>query len=410
MYDRTEQHVSQLLIPGVDGNQRQNMKTSRMLAARLLFVSLFLFEQLSTVSCSFWYVNTLAGSANGFQDAEGTNSMFRGPSGLCVGVFQNVDTLFVSDGNNHRSVPHAVHLAIECESCFVKLTPLVIGRIRTINLENGMVSTVAGSGAFFGGYVDGPGATAQFNAPGGLTLSSLQNKVFIADSLNHRIRFFDLNTTTVGTAAGAPDNILGTFVGGYLDGPATLARFNTPKSVAMSRDSNTLFIADTNNHMIRAFNLETGTVSTLAGVGFAGSEDGDATSAQFSSPAGVAVSPDSTTVFVADSWNHRIRTISILTGEVETLSGAAQFGGGFRDGTPTMAMFRQPAALLAMNGGDSVVVGDTGNGRVRMINVNDGGTTETLAGAEVNRAKEGLGTDAWFASPSGMVASPVSVC
>ncbi len=60
--------------------------------------------QFHTSSCSSWYVSTLAGGENGFADGLGTSAMFRGPSGLCVGPLNAVDTLFVSDSSNHRFV------------------------------------------------------------------------------------------------------------------------------------------------------------------------------------------------------------------------------------------------------------------------------------------------------------------
>ncbi|MBL7999705.1 MAG: T9SS type A sorting domain-containing protein, partial [Candidatus Kapabacteria bacterium] len=103
---------------------------------------------------------------------------------------------------------------------------------------------------------------------------------------------------------------------GFADGTGTSAQFNLPTGVAVSPDGLTVYVADKDNHRIRKVSAD-GTVTTLAGstTGFA---DGTGASAQFSFPTGVSVSPDGTTVYVADSGNDRIRKITLGTTSVET--------------------------------------------------------------------------------------------
>ena len=111
-------------------------------------------------------------------------------------------------------------------------------------------------------------------------------------------------------AAGVPPSNVTTLAGstaGFADGSDTTAQFNGPTGVAVAPDG-TVYIADTNNHRIRAINPTTGQVTTLAGstIGFA---DGPGNTAQFNYPFGVAVAPNGT-VYLGDYFNHRIRTIT----------------------------------------------------------------------------------------------------
>jgi streptogramin lyase len=104
----------------------------------------------------------------------------------------------------------------------------------------------------------------------------------------------------------------------------------------------TVYVADRFNHSIRAINPTTGEVTTLAGNGTAGFVDGPGTTAQFSSPTGVAVAPNGT-VYVADVINNRIRAINPTTGQVTTLAGSGTEG--FADGTGTTAQFNDPTGV-----------------------------------------------------------------
>lgn len=129
------------------------------------------------------------------------------------------------------------------------------------------VRTLAGSGQV--GYQDGPGDVAMFNNPQGLAVDHERN-VYVADTLNHRIRMVD-PTGVVTTVAGTGD--IGPNAGGFMDGDAlTVARFSTPTSITLYRDWRAtgddygriiLLVSDTNNHRIRK--IVGGMVTTLAG-------------------------------------------------------------------------------------------------------------------------------------------------
>jgi sugar lactone lactonase YvrE len=156
----------------------------------------------------------------------------------------------------------------------------------------GVVSTLAGSTQ---GYTDGTGAAAQFSSPRGVAVDASGN-VYVADWSNHRIRKVT-PTGVVTTLAGSTN--------GYADGPGAAAQFFNPSGVAVDASGN-VYVADTNNQRIRKV-TPTGVVTTVAG-STRGYADDTGTAAQFFNPTGVAFDA-SGNVYVADSWNFRIRKI-----------------------------------------------------------------------------------------------------
>ncbi|MBK6971048.1 MAG: S-layer homology domain-containing protein [Candidatus Microthrix sp.] len=224
-------------------------------------------------------------------------------------------------------------------------------RIRAINPTTGAVTTLAGSGT--AGFADGPSNTAQFDNPSGVAVAP-GGTVYVADRYNHRIRAINPTTGAVTTLAGSTI--------GFADGPGNTAQFNYPFGVAVA-PGGTVYVADRNNHRIRAINPTTGAVTTFAGSGTAGFADGPGNTAQFNATAGVAVAPGGT-VYVADRYNHRIRAINPTTGAVTTLAGSGT--AGFADGPGDTAQFTGPIGLtVAPNG--TVYLGDYFNHRIRTI-------------------------------------------
>ena len=166
---------------------------------------------------------------------------------------------------------------------------------------NGLLTRLAGTG--FSGYSgdDGPAKLAMLNGPWGIAVDPVGN-VFIADAGNHRIRRVDTNGV-IATVAGS-----GTAGFSGDGGAATNAQFNSLGGLAVDAAGN-LFIADSLNHRIRKVDAA-GIITTVAGssAGFAG-DGGSATQAKFSSPLDLALGPAGN-LFVADYNNHRIRQVS----------------------------------------------------------------------------------------------------
>jgi sugar lactone lactonase YvrE len=258
-------------------------------------------------------VSTLAG--------DGTTTVFNTPCGVAVDKDGNV---YVADWNNHR--------------------------IRKVT-STGTVSTLAGSNAGLAGFgfADNTGTAARFNYPYGLAVAA-SGDVFVADGFNHRIRKIT-SSGAVSTFAGSTD--------GFNDATGTSAKFFYPMGVAIDAAGN-LYITDGNNYRIRKISAD-GVVTTLAGSGSGGFNDGAGAGAKFDFPRGIAVTA-SGDVFVADWNNHRIRKIT-PAGVVSTVAGSQQ---GFFDGTGTAAKFDSPAGI-ALDAAGNIYVADQGNHRIRKI-------------------------------------------
>ena len=243
-------------------------------------------------------VTTLAGGSEGFADGAGAAASFNTPSALALGRDGN---LYVADTGNNR---------------IRKITP------------DGRVSTVAGDGT--AGYVDGPAAQAQFNAPIGLAISP-GGDIYVADTYNDVIRMI--------TKEGQVTTIAGGGTPGYADGEQKVALFDTPSGIIVVEDSS-LIVADTGNRRLRKISAE-GNVTTLPvsgeelsrPIGLAFSHDhylyvteldrsrvvqvapdgvARVIAAQFNQTTGIAIGPrinKPTELFVADSGDYLVRRL-----------------------------------------------------------------------------------------------------
>jgi DNA-binding beta-propeller fold protein YncE len=156
---------------------------------------------------------------------------------------------------------------------------------------------------------DGAVNESAFAQPSGLALDD--NTLYVADAESNTIRAVSL----------PPVNIVKTLAGGDLfefgdrDGDGDAARLQHPLGVALHDGK--VFIADTYNHKIKLLDPATGRVSSFAGTGVAGHHDGAARRAQFYEPGGISVGGD--VLYIADTNNHSIRTIDLRTSTVGTL-------------------------------------------------------------------------------------------
>ncbi len=205
----------------------------------------------------------------------------------------------------------------------------------------------------------------------------------MSDSVTNTIRFYDLSTTSVTTIAGNPGDA------GFLNsngGAPSL--FNDPTALSLDDDAGMLYVADTLNCAIRSVDLATLNVSTLAGRGHCdgGGVDGDAGTATFLYPRGVAVD-GAGNLLVADTGDDTIRRISLATGIVTTIAGKEGVALD-ADGMGTGATFDGPLGL-ALDGVGSLYITDPDAGSIRRM-VLDGGTVLTLVSGKVT-ADAGLG-------------------
>ena len=188
----------------------------------------------------------------------------------------------------------------------------------------GNISTIAGNGVIGFSGDNRPAITAQFNDATGIDLDVTRQRVYIADSGNNRIRLIKQSTGIISTVAG---NGAARYTGD--SGPATLASLDNPSDVALDPLYNLLYIADTNNDVIRMVNISTGIITTVAGMGMRGysGDGGQATSAYLSNPNSVAFDSSSRTLYISDSGNCAIRSLSVASGIISTLVTAAYCAG-----------------------------------------------------------------------------------
>jgi hypothetical protein len=202
------------------------------------------------------------------------------------------------------------------------------------------------------GDVDGVGSQARFGEPiGGAMAVDAQGNVYVSDTGNNKIRKV--------TRAGVVSTFAGSGEAGSEDGSGQDATFDLPVGLALDREGN-LLVSDAGNKIRKV--THAGVVSTLAGSGEAGSEDGSGHDATFDEPIGLALDREGN-VYVADAGNNKIHKVT-PAGVVSTLAGSGARGS--EDGMGTTATFDSPESLDVDVDG-CVYVADTGNCKIRKV-------------------------------------------
>ena len=240
-------------------------------------------------------------------------------------------------------------------------------KIRRFDPATGLVLVTCGRGAGFSGD-GGPASKALLNQPTQLAIAP-NGAQFVLDQRNQVVREIDGNGT-ISTVAGTPTKP--GFAGD--GGEPLSAQFsfptgsNPPPAGGLALDAaGNLYVADTNNHRIRRVDFETNEITTVAGTGepaYSG-DGGPATEAALNNPRTLAIGPDGR-LYVADEMNHRIRAVDLESGVIETVAGTgdAKFSG---DGGPaTEASLDRPAGLAFDSTGALFIV-DTYNSRIRRV-------------------------------------------
>jgi sugar lactone lactonase YvrE len=306
-------------------------------------------------------ITTVAGTGEqGFGGDGGapTAALLDSPSGVAVDAH---DFIYIADTHNNR--------------------------IRKVS--GGIIATIAGTGAAGYSGDGGPAVSAVLDHPSAVTFDSAGH-IYIADTGNHRIR--EIVANNISTVAGDGEQ----FYAGD-GGAATAAGLDSPNGIAVDSAFN-LYIGDTHNQRVRMVTFATGNIATLAGTGAKGfSGDGTATTEEMANPRGVAVD-GAGTVYVADSDNNRIRTVS--GGALATIAGNGEEGYSGDAGPAVSAALDGPHAVALS--GSEVAFADTHNNAVRAIN---GGTVNTIAGRS---ASESLVLSGASMAPYGAVGSLVA--
>lgn len=328
-----------------------------------------------------------------------------------------LDLLLEREREPVRLLSYPAKLLVSGDSLFVSDT----GKHRILQIQlnedrlGGTITRVFGSGE--SGLRDGLAEEASFNHPHGLGLRGDPHtgKLFVADTDNHAIRAVDLSTERVRTLAGTGqkahgrqsrsgnpleislrspwavlpveqylfiamagshqvwvmigDDQIGPFAGNgaeaLVDGPLSQSSFNQPSDLAFGMGY--LFVADAEASAVRAISIsQNAQTVTLVGQGLFdfGDQDGSTTTALLQHPTGLAVSER--VVYVADTYNHKIKLLDPLSGNVHTLAGSGQ--PGLKDGSFEEAQFFEPQGVCEQGG--LLFIADTNNHQVRVADLN----------------------------------------
>jgi len=249
-------------------------------------------------------------------------------------------------------------------------------RIVVVSLDDSSVKEVIGSGKI--GLADGDFETAAFNHPQGMALDG--STLFVADTENHAIRAIDLARRTVTTIAGTGEQLQRriTFGGQGKDTP-----LNSPWDLTMQ--NGILYIAMAGPHQLWQMNPKTGGIAPYAGSGREARIDGPLTEAALAQPSGIT--SDGKKLYFADSEVSSIRSADLDPhGRVDTIVGEDLFEFGDRDGKGSTVRLQHPLGVTHSDGW--LYVADTYNNKIKRVSPTDR-TSETFAGTGESGMRDG---------------------
>ncbi|KAH9755579.1 protein SUPPRESSOR OF QUENCHING 1 [Citrus sinensis] len=314
------------------------------------------------------------------------------PGKLAIDILNN--RLFISDSNHNRIV--------------------------VTDLDGNFIVQIGSSGEE--GLRDGSFDDATFNRPQGLAYNAKKNLLYVADTENHALREIDFVNDTVRTLAGngtketstcfsqllnspwdvcykpinekvyiamagqhqiwehsTVDGVTRAFSGdGYernLNGSSSLnTSFAQPSGISLSPDFMEIYVADSESSSIRALNLKTGGSRLLAGgdpifpdnLFKFGDRDGMGSEVLLQHPLGVYCAKNGQ-IYVADSYNHKIKKLDPASNRVSTLAGIGK--AGFKDGAALAAQLSEPAGIIEAQNGN-LFIADTNNNIIRYLDLN----------------------------------------
>lgn len=294
-------------------------------------------------TCAYTQQADLSGTVRYWTQGPSASTRYGGDGGLAVRAQLNFPTAVVVDRAGNLYIADTMN-----------------HRVRMVEATSGIITTVAGTGqARFSGD-GGPANQAALNDPAALVLGNDDTKLYVADQSNHRVRMIDLRTGAIQTVAGTG---AATYDG---DGkPGTDTALAGPSGLALVGDQ--LYIADTFNGRVRALHLPTGLLSTLAGDGgsYRYESVSDASSASLSRPTGIAVDHQGR-LFLTDSDNHLIREWDRESGVAVCVAGQGIPCCSGDGGLAREAGVCYPFGIVADRDG-TLLVADTFNHRIRAL-------------------------------------------
>ncbi len=245
------------------------------------------------------------------------------------------------------------------------------------------------------GLADGDFAQAEFSRPQGMALSADGDVLYIADRENHTIRAADLTTNRVTTIAGT-----GEPTNAFRGGVATETEIASPWDLHL--DQNVLYIAGAGRHQIWQLDLRTEQINLFAGTGAEGIIDGGRLNATLSQPSGLAAANGK--LYFSDPEASAIRSISLrLDGELLTLVGEGLFSWGDEVGTFAETQLQHAIGIEIVND-NLLYVADTYNHRIKILDL-EAETSAVVVGDGTSGLGDGRGEQAQLSEPSGLSAT-----
>ena len=275
------------------------------------------------------------------------------------------------------------------------------GCVRVIDTSTGVINTAAGICMSYGYSGDsGPATQATLNGPTDVEIDVGSSRLYIADSDNSVIRMLDKNTGIITTVAGT-----GTAGYGGDGGPATLAKLNSPYGVAFYSSSRTLYISDNGNCVIRSLAVDSGLISTLVSLGYCG---GSGYYGSTSSDYG-GIAANTGTVYFADPNAVLLKAVTVATLNVVTVAGNGIYGNAGDGGVATEASFGTLSSIAVNTTTGDIYIADSYYNVIRVVNISTG-IINTVAGTGSSgySGDGGLATSANLYSPTGIWVHPTT--
>ncbi|MDZ4765905.1 MAG: thioredoxin-like domain-containing protein [Chloroflexota bacterium] len=282
--------------------------------------------------------------------------------------------LFIADTNHHRIISADLH-------------------------THAVIDVIGGQNRRLSGFDDGTFDTATFNKPQGMAL--LDNVLYVADTDNHAIRALYFADATVTTVAGTGQQSVGRAGVGVV-GAGTTTALNSPWDVTFGGDLNTLYIAMAGTHQLWALDTQTGSVSVIVGNGREALRDSTFADAELAQPSGVYVADNR--LYWADSESSSIRAADLATGTTYTVAGTLEnslFNFGDVDGVVGTSRLQHALGVTGSPAG-TLYIADTYNSRIKALDPTTN-TLTTLGGTGSPGAyRDGALAAAAFDEPGGI--------
>lgn len=252
------------------------------------------------------------------------------------------------------SAPHEVRFDSKANMYIAERDANVV---RFVDRKSGLISTLAGTGEPGFSGDGGPSAQAQLKQPHSIVLDRAGN-LYICDIQNNRVRRRDAGTGTITTFAGN---------GEILDTPdeaPLTAPLHGPRSIDIGPDG-TMYLILREGNKVFSIDPKRKILGRIAGTGAKGygGDGGPARDASWNGPKGIAYAPDGS-LYISDTENHVIRRVSLGDGVVSTVAGTGARGDG-PDGDPLKCALARPHGVCVHNG--VLYIGDSENHRIRAL-------------------------------------------